>query len=110
MQSQKIKFLEHANVGPQIDFYYFFTGNIKIYKHNCYSDLEDKKYMPNLIRWMAHLAQLDFPNLDCWTIHTLSQPTNTGFLWPHPLQDLLKIRGTGEVLNPTPGCKLLSSA
>lgn len=54
MQGQKIKFLEHANVGPQIYFYYFFIGNIKIYKHNYYSDLEDqKKYTPKLIRWMA---------------------------------------------------------
>lgn len=57
MQSQKIKFLDHANVGSQIYVYYFFIGNIKIYKHNCYSDLEDqKKYMPNSIRQTAHLA------------------------------------------------------
>lgn len=110
MQSQKIKFLEHANVGPQIYFYYFFVGNVKIYKHNCYSDLEDqKKYRPNSIKQMAHLAQLDFPNLDWWTIHILSCPVNTGFLWSHPLQDLLKIRGTGKVFNPTLGCTLLCS-
>lgn len=38
MPSQKIKFLEHANLGLKMYFYYFVIGNIKMYKHNCYSD------------------------------------------------------------------------
>lgn len=84
-------------------FYYFFIGNIKIYKHDCYSDLEDqKKYMPNLIRGRPAQPSYTSPPLTCDSPYP-SRPTEAGFLWPRPLQDSLKIRGTGELFNPTPG-------